>query len=324
MNCRICDSNSTIFVDVFWPYEDYKAEVFDCHSCGCRFVAHDPDAHEKLHSNPSSYIGHAIAAKTAKRWFDQGCEKKLSRLLSKSPKNKFVIDFIKERNSFKTIAEIGCSLGYLTSYFILSGYKIRGFDVSKNAVMSASRNFGDHFSVINESTLKYYAPYDAIYHVGTIGCVANPIAMTNDLLGLLRPGGWLLFNSPNRRHIDQNGEIWLNTPPPDLVTIFPRKFWDKFPASLEQVITKETYMSQGNKLISGWIKHNRAINKRRIVGDQYLNSGRQKTLINRLVDQLIRGGLKLALGQFQSGTVEPFGVYVAMQKSLVHDRKHRP
>ena len=41
-------------------------------------------------------------------------------------------------------------------------------------------------------------PYDVIYHVGLIGCVADPIAFTRRLLAMLKPGGTLLFNAPNR------------------------------------------------------------------------------------------------------------------------------
>src|SRR5207253_2971715 len=61
-----------------------------------------------------------------------------------------------------------------------------------------------------------------------IGCVGDPIGLTKQLLTLLKPGGRLLFNAPNRSALHLNGQLWLDSaPPPDVVTLFPEGFWKR-------------------------------------------------------------------------------------------------
>ena len=46
---------------------------------------------------------------------------------------------------------------------------------------------------------------------------------------MLRPGGVLLFNAPNRAALRSANQLWLDSaPPPDLVTLFPERFWAQF------------------------------------------------------------------------------------------------
>ena len=77
-----------------------------------------------------------------------------------------------------------------------------------------------------ELSIEARAPYDVIFHVGTIGCVADPVGMTRQWLDLLKPGGRLLFNAPNRDGCTLRDQLWFESaPPPDLVTLFPPGFW---------------------------------------------------------------------------------------------------
>src|SRR5207253_10638533 len=44
----------------------------------------------------------------------------------------------------------------------------------------------------------------------------------------LKPGGVLLFNSPNRDACNQRDQLWFESaPPPDVVTLFVPGFWRK-------------------------------------------------------------------------------------------------
>src|SRR5437660_518436 len=82
------------------------------------------------------------------------------------------------------------------------------------------------FECDDDRAMDAMAPYDVVYHVGTIGCVADPLGMTKRLLGLLKPGGRLLFNVPNRDGCYLRGQLWIDAaPPPDVVTLFPSGFW---------------------------------------------------------------------------------------------------
>jgi len=104
--------------------------------------------------------------------------------------------------------------------------EVTGVDVSPAAVQSARQAFGNHFVLEGDPAIEAGAPYDVIYHVGTIGCVADPLGLTRRLLSLLKPGGALLFNSPNRDSCWLSDQLWVDgAPPPDLVSIFPPGFW---------------------------------------------------------------------------------------------------
>lgn len=311
MPCRVCDSESVVAVAHYQPYLDYGTEVYDCAACGCRFTTHEPRAHEQLHAGRSSYDEHARQADKAARYFARTEVGKLRRFLATTEKQRFVLDFIDAHPAIAKIAEIGCSRGALASYFIARGREVCGFDISPTAVAEAHRLFGDHFHVMDDACLQAMGKFDAIYHVGTIGCVDKPIAMTAQLLSALKPGGWLLFNAPAREHLDQTHALWLNTPPPDLVTIFPLRFWQDTFAPSAEVHLSLSYCSG----LEALLYQRRA--KRRIVPSRNITGGgapRSSISIAQRFRHLVSAGLRRSLRGFPSSIVNPYGVYVVMQK----------
>ena len=111
-------------------------------------------------------------------------------------KYRFVIEHVETQPTEARLLEFGCSRGYLTSYLILSGRDILAADSSTEAIETAKAYFGPHFVLADSPRIVASGPYDLIYHVGTIGCVADPIAFTRCLLRLLKPRGRLVFNAP--------------------------------------------------------------------------------------------------------------------------------
>jgi SAM-dependent methyltransferase len=229
--CRICSSKKITKRDEVEFYFGYAWPIYDCDDCGCRFTRHDDATYDMLYSEPSScYSRYTDQAETCKRLFDRRDREGLRAVLSEGLKYRFVMDEIDREPLDARILEIGSSRGHLASYFILAGRKITGVDVSANAVATASEAFGDYFVREGDPLIDAQAPYDIIFHVGTIGCVANPIGMTKRLLDLLKPGGRLLFNAPNRNGCILQNQFWFESaPPPDVVTLFPPGFWrDRF------------------------------------------------------------------------------------------------
>jgi hypothetical protein len=56
--------------------------------------------------------------------------------------------------------------------------------------------------------------------------VLDPVGITTRCLNLLKPGGHLLFNAPNRDGLNFQNQLWFETaPPPDVVTLFAPGFW---------------------------------------------------------------------------------------------------
>ncbi len=318
-DCRVCGSDSVQFVDSIRPYRNYSAAVFDCMQCGCRFVEHDPLAHEKLHSTASSYAFHKVLAKHVATYFGHGQIEKLRQYLRRVPKYKFVIDSLDMHRELNKIAEIGCSLGYLAAYFIASGREIYGFDISQTAILEASKNFGEHFYLASPEFLMANSPYDAIYHVGTIGCVESPLRMTNYLLSLLKPGGLLIFNAPNRRYLEQTGDLWVDTPPPDLVTIFPTVFWERnISSEIADVTVRENKLSLWAWLQLRHAKHRTIFSDNErlfdVVSEQQAKSVRRSDLIRRRLYRLASGVLKGGLEQIGSPVVDPYGFFVLARK----------
>ena len=229
LQCRICGSEVIIKRGEVELYCDYALPVYDCDDCGCRFTPHDNSVYELLYSEQSSRYGHYLNyTQSCKTFFDRCDLVGLSHQLSQIPKYRFIIDRTECRAPNARIFELGCSRGFLTSYFILAGSEITGADVSQTAIADARNAFGDHFVMVDDPLIDTQAPYDIIFHVGTIGCVADPIGMTTRLLNLLKPGGRLLFNAPNRDGLTLRDQLWFESgPPPQIVTLFPPGFWQK-------------------------------------------------------------------------------------------------
>ncbi|HJU42579.1 MAG TPA: class I SAM-dependent methyltransferase [Vicinamibacterales bacterium] len=225
--CRIC--GSALITAAGWVeyLQGYRWPVYDCGACGCRFTPHDSTVHDRLHHQPalSYYRDYRDMAERSAALFAARDLAGLTRELGASPKYRFVIEQAAPLPLAANMLEVGCSRGYLTSYFIAAGRRVFGVDVSAEAVRAARDAFGDHFGVGLDAALAQ-APFDFIYHVGLIGCVADPLGLTRQLLEMLKPGGMLVFNAPNRMALASRDQLWFDSaPPPDLVTLFAPGFW---------------------------------------------------------------------------------------------------
>ena len=238
MRCRICGSNEVSEAGEVEYYSGFAWPIFDCRACFCRFTKHDEAIYNWLHSTPRSiYALYRELGENTRRLFEERDLAGLRQELSKTAKYKFVIDSVEPYPRNSRLLEIGCARGFLTSYFILAGYDIMGTDVSPAAIAGASQAFGNHFALADSTASQERAPYDFIYHVGTIGCVADPIGLTGQLLKLLKPGGQLLFNAPNADSCGLKGQLWIDAaPPPDVVTLFRPGFWRKHFSSTASVV----------------------------------------------------------------------------------------
>jgi 2-polyprenyl-3-methyl-5-hydroxy-6-metoxy-1,4-benzoquinol methylase len=239
MSCRICGCPQVLKAGEVEYYSGYSAAIYDCPDCHCRSTQHYDVVYDALHSNANSCYGLQIEfARKSKEFFDQKDRAGLRRELCSSSKYKFIIESIDHYPKTARILEVGCSRGYLTSYFLLAGYEIVGSDVSVSALDSARADFGPFFFQASSPVIAERSPYDIIYHIGTIGCVSNPVELTRSLLKMLRPGGKLLFNAPNANACWLKGQLWIDfAPPPDVVTLYTPGFWTRF-------FSDEAYVSE--------------------------------------------------------------------------------
>lgn len=237
--CRICGAVAAHRVGSVEYLHGLPCEIFDCHSCGCRWTPPDAAVHSRLHATPavSYYLEYRDLLDQCRRLAQEHDTEGVERLLRTQPKYRFVLDRLRECAPQGRVLEWGCSRGYLTAASILAGRQVLGVDVSPEAVAAARAAFGDHFVSADSPRIEKGAPYDAIYHVGLIGCVPDPVGLTRRLAGLLGPGGRLFFNAPNRGALFQRGQLWFDSaPPPELITLFPGGFFKRHCSDLGTVV----------------------------------------------------------------------------------------
>jgi hypothetical protein len=208
----------------------------------------------------------------------------------------------------------------------LAGYKILGADVSAEAVNAARAAFGNFFETSNSALIRKHGPYDAIYHAGMIGCVADPVEMTNGLLDLLKPSGQLLFNAPNVQACSLKGQLWIDaSPPPDVVTLFRPGFWsDRFSGRARvreeiEMSTPEHSFVVGLRKLAGrrWHKP-RTVPLEQSANDFKTARVRNGHFLNRIWNTFERGMVGIArrtkVVKLVPPQPAPFGLFVTMTK----------
>jgi SAM-dependent methyltransferase len=247
MRCRICESEHVLELGTVEFYLSYRWSIFECLDCRCRFTRYDSNIYNLLHGAESSrYSQYRELAHQCELLFAERNLDGIRELLGSTPKYRFVIEEIEARKGAKRILEIGCSRGYLSSFFILAGYEILAVDLSTEAVRAARAAFGEHFCLAGSKSIQERQPYDVIYHVGTIGCVEDPMGYTKSMLDMLGEGGILLFNAPNADACWLPGQLWVNSaPPPDVVTLFRKGFWTQYFSSIASVQEITEYCEPG-------------------------------------------------------------------------------
>lgn len=226
--CRVCDSPELVELGEYQAYLDYKTEVLLCRKCSCRQTVRDGAVYDQLHrQSDSSYGWHTDLANKVYYAFSKGQIDTIEQALAQTPKYRFIMDTLRNLAPNSKVLEIGCSQGYLLAWFILRGFDAKGVDVSDSAVRAANRYFGPHFSTPQDFGDSHTNQFDAIFHVGTVGCVDSPTQWIETLLDWVKPGGLVLFNAPNVDACRYTGELWLeSTKPPDLVTLFSPELWE--------------------------------------------------------------------------------------------------
>jgi len=220
--CQICKVHGPEFLTQFSPFIDvaWCFDIYQCKNCGVRYALRDRkiNYHELLHSKRgTSYDGHYQLAENVSRLLKSNDIELCERFIKKSAyKYSLIIDFLKDRNSYdEDILEIGCSSGFLTAFLNALGYRVEGIDSSESAILYAEKTFGSYYNMQPKKKA-----YNVIFHLGLIGCVDNPPEFISKYLALLKPGGCMVFNAPNVESVNKLGELWVDTPPPDLIYLF--------------------------------------------------------------------------------------------------------
>ena len=223
MTCNICGSLELEKIHTFKPYQDksWTFELYDCLICETRFALRDNTVsyHEEIHaSKDSSYQTHYLMAENVKMLLNSNLPKCQKLLTRKSQAIQDLFKYIDKQKKEINILEIGCSTGYVTAFLQQKGYtNTLGIDISKTAIDYAKAKFGDFYALQADNK-----KYDVIFHIGLIGCVDNPKEFLHFYLNYLQDDGVMFFNAPNVQSIHETKELWVSTPPPDLIYLFKK------------------------------------------------------------------------------------------------------
>ena len=224
MKCKICQSDKIVLKEKFKPYIDvnFEFDIYDCLNCKSRFaidVELDENKKELHSNNQSPYVEHYKKAEEIKELMENDllqCERKLivNDLLMKK-----VFKYIEKFNNKNiSILEIGCSTGYITAFLQKKGYiNSFGIDISSEPIEYAKQTFGNFYGLKEEEK-----EYDIIFFTGVIGCVAEPIEFIKHYMSYLSDNGVMLFNAPNVDSVKELDEIWVSSPPPDVIILFEK------------------------------------------------------------------------------------------------------
>jgi len=252
--CRLCGSTGVRKLCSFDPYTDLelKYEVFICASCKARYCFSKEIAEnkKKLHSQRHSpYQSQYDLAMFYKEFMKIDINKTLF-LLRKSPLIDKVFRYIElSSKEDLRILEVGCSTGYITALLNQIGCKSFGIDISEEPINFAKSHFGDYYGQKEQKNIKY----DLIFFKGVIGCVDNPRKFLKKYLNLLSDSGVMLFNAPDVDSVNETGEIWVDSPPPDVNFLFKS-------ASFEVILDKKNYVIETQKYTEGLYILKRNIN----------------------------------------------------------------
>jgi SAM-dependent methyltransferase len=112
------------------------------------------------------------------------------------------------------VVEVGSGLGYLTYALHAAGYRVRGLELSPDAVEAARARFGDHYAVHDVTRADPAIDgADVVVMTEVLEHVADPAALVTALARLLGPGGTALITTPNKSAAPRDA-YWLTDNPP--------------------------------------------------------------------------------------------------------------
>ena len=75
-----------------------------------------------------------------------------------------------------------------------------------------------------------------------MGCVINPFEFLEFYLSLLSKNGIIIFNAPDVDSIKETNELWVDSPPPDVITLFHKDVFVSLLSDKYEVSMYKTYI----------------------------------------------------------------------------------
>lgn len=158
--------------------------------------------------------------------------------------DEFFLALLKKSN-IKTIADLGCGTGRLTTHFAEAGYQITAIDPNEEAIEYAkSKEYhGEVTWIVGDSTNLKTNTYETIIMTANVAQVflteeswKNVVA---DAFRALKPGGHFIFDT--RNPLAKVWEEWEKDTTPDVATDLvngePLEIWTQYEGLVDDVFT---------------------------------------------------------------------------------------
>ncbi|WP_341320457.1 class I SAM-dependent methyltransferase [Solibacillus sp. FSL H8-0523] len=158
--------------------------------------------------------------------------------------DEFFLELLKKSN-VKTIADLGCGTGRLTTHFAQAGYQITAIDPNEEAIEYARSKAcpGEVMWIVGDSTNLQSNAFEAIVMTANVAQVFltedSWINVVNDVYRALKPGGHFIFDT--RNPLAKVWEQWEKDMTPDhaidLVNGEPLEIWTQYEGFVDDVYT---------------------------------------------------------------------------------------
>ena len=158
--------------------------------------------------------------------------------------DEFFLTLLK-KSDVKTIADLGCGTGRLTTHFARAGYEITAIDPNEEAIDHAKSKVcpGDVMWQVGDSTNLQTNSFEAIVMTANVAQVflteESWINVVADAYRALKPGGHFIFDT--RNPLAKVWEQWEKDTTPDvatdLVTGEPLEIWTQYEGFVDDVFT---------------------------------------------------------------------------------------
>jgi 2-polyprenyl-3-methyl-5-hydroxy-6-metoxy-1,4-benzoquinol methylase len=103
-----------------------------------------------------------------------------------------------KKNNVKSVCDIGCGYGYITSFLNKQGIKADGVDLSVTRIKRANElNPGPNYQVGDAENEKLPGKYDAVYSLNTIEHIYDFDALLQNIHAALNDNGLVFLGTPN-------------------------------------------------------------------------------------------------------------------------------
>lgn len=219
--CGICGERAELLFSRHWAFKAPATyDIYHCANCETRFASPmevDTDVYDLIYKNAGKIAGYERYERY--RLGLRASADPLAYLAQQEDVYWSIEEVLRQLKAQKAVAlrilEIGSGFGYLTYALQAAGYDCRGIDISANAVATATRDFGNFYSVKDLMAISSDEgeKFDLIIATELIEHVTAPNALVNKARSLLKPGGHLVLTTPNK-DLYSEGLIWHTDPPP--------------------------------------------------------------------------------------------------------------